>query len=306
MPQRPEIAKGLGYGISAYLIWGSFPLVILALAFADPFEIVVWRVIFGLAFALLLLLITRGFRDYFAVLSKPKQLGWLAIAAVTIFINWQVYVFAVVNGQVLEASLGYFINPLITVAIAVLFLGEKLNRSQLIAMAIGLIAVIVLGLGYGRPPWIALTLASTFGLYGLAKNRMGAKVGALPSFAIETTLLLPVAIIQLVIIANLTQVQFGWAGIWQSLGLAGYGALTAIPLILFGASAKRVPLSYLGFMQFLTPILQFLIGLFVLGEEMTPLRWFGFFMVWSASTILTVDAYRTARMKRAVTEPPAI
>lgn len=306
MPQRPEIAKGLGFGISAYLIWGSFPLVILALAFANPFEIVVWRVIFGLLFALILMAVSRAFKPYFAMLKRPKQLGWLAVAAITIFINWQVYVVAVVNGQVLEASLGYFINPLITVAIAVLFLSEKLNRAQLIAMLLGLVAVVVLAFGYGRPPWIALTLATTFGLYGLAKNRMGAKVGALTSFAVETTLLLPIAIVQLVILAGFTQVQFGHAGWWQSLGLAGYGALTAIPLILFGASAKRVPLSYLGFMQFLTPILQFMIGLLILGEEMTPLRWFGFLTVWLASTILTVDAYRSARNRSRTATPPAI
>jgi chloramphenicol-sensitive protein RarD len=292
-----QVGQGIGYGLSAYLIWGSFPLVIVGLSFADPFEIVVWRVLFGLVFALAVILVTRNWSEYLAVFRKPKQLAWIALAAVVIFINWQVYVLAVAESHVLEASLGYFINPLVTIALATVFLKEKLNRVQWVAVGLGFLAVLVLTLNYGRPPVIALTLAVSFGLYGLAKNRLGGKVSALNSFAVETTLLAPIGIIQLVVLASVVQIQFGSAGILPSLALAGYGVLTAIPLLLFGAAARRVPLSYIGFMQYLTPTLQFLIGLLIFQEPMPPARWVGFLMVWLALALLTFDGLRQLRKK---------
>ena len=234
-----EKAKGIGYGLSAYLIWGSFPLVIAMLSFADPFEIVVWRVIFGFAFGLAVILISRKFSEYLAVFKQPKQLLWISLAAVVIYINWQVYVYAVADNHVLEASLGYFINPLVTIALATIFLKEKLNVLQWVAVGLGGVAVLILTFNYGQPPVIALTLALSFGIYGLAKNRLGGKVSALNSFTVETTLLLPLGIIQLVVLAGMMQIQFGYAGVVPSLGLAAYGVLTAIPLLLFGAAAKR-------------------------------------------------------------------
>jgi chloramphenicol-sensitive protein RarD len=292
-----QIGKGIGFGLSAYLIWGSFPLVIAALSFADPFEIVVWRVIFGFVFGFLVVLLTKGLKDYLRVFRNPKQLGWIALAAVVIYINWQVYVFAVVDNQVLEASLGYFINPLVTIALATIFLKEKLNLLQWISVALGGVAVLVLTVGYGRVPIIALILAFSFGIYGLTKNKVGAKVSAVGSFTVETTLLLPLGIAQLIWLSGLVQIQFGNSGLIPSLGLAGYGVLTAIPLLLFGAAAKRVPLSYIGFMQYLTPTLQFLIGLLIFQEPMPTARWLGFVMVWLALSLLTFDALRQLRSR---------
>ena len=300
-----EKTKGIGYGLSAYLIWGSFPLVIAMLSFADPFEIVVWRVIFGFAFGLAVILITRKFSEYLSVFKQPKQLLWISLAAVVIYINWQVYVFAVAENHVLEASLGYFINPLVTIALATIFLKEKLNVLQWIAVGLGGVAVLILTFNYGQPPVIALTLALSFGLYGLAKNRLGGKVSAVNSFTIETTLLLPLGIIQLLVLAGMTQIQFGYAGVVPSLGLAAYGVLTAIPLLLFGAAAKRVPLSYIGFMQYLTPTLQFLIGLLVFQEPMPAARWLGFAMVWFALSILSFDALRQLRNRSKLVAPVA-
>lgn len=300
-----EKTKGIGYGLSAYLIWGSFPLVIAMLSFADPFEIVVWRVIFGFAFGLAVILITRKFSEYLSVFKQPKQLLWISLAAVVIYINWQVYVFAVAENHVLEASLGYFINPLVTIALATIFLKEKLNVLQWIAVGLGGVAVLILTFNYGQPPVIALTLALSFGLYGLAKNRLGGKVSAVNSFTIETTLLLPLGIIQLLVLAGMTQIQFGYAGVVPSLGLAAYGVLTAIPLLLFGAAAKRVPLSYIGFMQYLTPTLQFLIGLLVFQEPMPAARWLGFAMVWFALSILSFDAIRQLRNRSKLVAPVA-
>ena len=300
-----EKAKGIGYGLSAYLIWGSFPLVIAMLSFADPFEIVVWRVIFGFAFGFAVILLSRKFSEYLAVFRQPKQLLWISLAAVVIYINWQVYVYAVADNHVLEASLGYFINPLVTIALATIFLKEKLNVLQWVAVALGGVAVLILTFNYGQPPVIALTLALSFGIYGLAKNRLGGKVSALNSFTVETTLLLPLGIIQLVVLAGMMQIQFGYAGLAPSLGLAAYGVLTAIPLLLFGAAAKRVPLSYIGFMQYLTPTLQFLLGLLVFQEPMPAARWLGFAMVWFALSILSFDALRQLRNRSKLVAPVA-
>jgi chloramphenicol-sensitive protein RarD len=300
-----EKTKGIGYGLSAYLIWGSFPLVIAMLSFADPFEIVVWRVIFGFAFGLAVILLTRKFSEYLSVFKQPKQLLWISLAAVVIYINWQVYVYAVADKHVLEASLGYFINPLVTIALATIFLKEKLNVLQWVAVALGAVAVLILTFNYGQPPVIAITLALSFGIYGLAKNRLGGKVSALNSFTVETTLLLPLGIIQLVVLAGMMQIQFGYAGLFPSLGLAAYGVLTAIPLLLFGAAAKRVPLSYIGFMQYLTPTLQFLIGLLVFQEPMPAARWLGFAMVWFALSILSFDALRQLRNRSKYVAPVA-
>ena len=300
-----EKTKGIGYGLSAYLIWGSFPLVIAMLSFADPFEIVVWRVIFGFAFGLAVILVTRKFSEYLSVFKQPKQLLWVSLAAVVIYINWQVYVYAVADNHVLEASLGYFINPLVTIALATIFLKEKLNVLQWVAVGLGGVAVLILTFNYGQPPVIALTLALSFGIYGLAKNRLGGKVSALSSFTVETTLLLPLGIVQLVVLAGMMQIQFGYAGLAPSLGLAAYGVLTAIPLLLFGAAAKRVPLSYIGFMQYLTPTLQFLLGLLVFQEPMPAARWLGFAMVWFALSILSFDALRQLRNRSRLVAPVA-
>jgi chloramphenicol-sensitive protein RarD len=300
-----EKAKGIGYGLSAYLIWGSFPVVIAMLSFADPFEIVVWRVIFGFAFGFAVILLTRKFPEYLAVFRQPKQLAWITLAAIVIYVNWQVYVYAVADNHVLEASLGYFINPLVTIALATIFLKEQLNFLQWVAVGFGFVAVLVLTFNYGQPPVIALTLALSFGIYGLAKNKLGGKVSALNSFTVETTLLLPLGIIQLVFLAGIMQIQFGYAGLGPSLGLAAYGVLTAIPLLLFGAAAKRVPLSYIGFMQYLTPTLQFLLGLFLFQEPMPAARWLGFAMVWFALAILSFDALRQLRNRARLVTPVA-
>ena len=300
-----EKTKGIGYGLSAYLIWGSFPLVIAMLSFADPFEIVVWRVIFGFAFGLAVILISRKFSEFLSVFRQRKQLLWISLAAVVIYINWQVYVYAVADNHVLEASLGYFINPLVTIALATIFLKEKLNVLQWVAVGLGGVAVLILTFNYGQPPVIALTLAFSFGIYGLAKNRLGGKVSALSSFTVETTLLLPLGIVQLVFLAGIMQIQFGYAGLIPSLGLAAYGVLTAIPLLLFGAAAKRVPLSYIGFMQYLTPTLQFLLGLLVFQEPMPAARWLGFAMFWFALSILSFDALRQLRNRSKLVAPVA-
>ena len=299
-PRQKNIAKGLSLGLLAYFIWGSFPLVITALAsFANPWEIVVWRIVFGFLTALILITITKTWKSLFAVFRDKKMLLWIAVSSVFIMINWQVYVIGVSAGRVIETSLGYFINPIFTVLIAVIYLREKLNRIQWVAIGISVIAVTVLTIDYGHLPWIALTLAGSFGIYGLAKNKLGGKVSALNSYTLESGALIPVAIVQAAIVASIAPglqiTQNGWQGV---VGLAIFGVLTAIPLILFGSAAENLPLSWVGFMQFMAPTIQFILALTVLNEEMPPARWAGFMLVWLALVILTTDALKRSRANR--------
>ena len=291
MKKRSINTVGLTFGAGAYLIWGSFPLLIQLSKFASPFETVVWRVVFGFLFAALLVTITKTWGQIMALVKTPKKLVWVAVAAIFIFINWQVYVVAVVTGNVIETSLGYFINPLVTVMFAVVLLKEKLRRMQWVALGVGLIAVLVLTVDYGRPPWIAIILALSFGTYSLAKNRVGRNIGALQSFTIESATVLPIAIIQLIVVASFGPVML-LSGPMEAAVLIGFGIMTAVPLILFGAAASRIPLSMIGFIQYLTPVLQFSAGYFILGEEMPPVRWIGFGLVWVSLVILTSDAFR--------------
>ena len=296
MPKASKVTTGLLLGVSAYLIWGSFPLIITASTFANPFEVVVWRVVFGFAFAALLLTITRGWGEVTELIRNPKRLKWLVVAAFFIFINWETYVVAVATKNTIETSLGYFINPLITIVFAVVFLGERLRRNQWIALSLGLTAVLVLTFDYGRPPWIAFVLALSFAIYSLAKNRVGGKVKALQSFAIESALVMPIAIIQLAVVAASTPIML-FTGVWEFSVLVAFGILTAVPLILFGAAASRIPLSSIGFIQYLTPTLQFLTAYFILQEPMPTVRWIGFGLVWLSLVVLSLDALGNKRQQ---------
>ena len=282
------------YGLSAYLIWGSFPLIIAAASFADPFEVVVWRVVFGFIFAALLVSIVGGWKEILQIVKSAQRLKWVAVASLMIYINWVVYVVAVATGNVIESSLGYFINPLVTVLFAVLLLKEKLRPMQWVALSIGAVAVVVLTLDYGRLPFIAIALAVSFGIYSLAKNRVGKKIPALQSFTIESGLVVPVALVQLWLVSQSAQIML-FSGLVETSILVGFGILTAIPLILFGAAASRVLLSTIGFIQYLTPTIQFSIGFFVFGEPMPTVRWVGFALVWVSLAILTVDALKRKR-----------
>jgi len=292
--RKSESSVGLLYGLSAYLIWGSFPLIIAAASFANPFEVVVWRVVFGFIFAALLVSIVGGWKDIVQIVKSAQRLKWVAVASLMIYINWVVYVVAVATGNVIESSLGYFINPLVTVLFAVLLLKEKLRPMQWVALGIGATAVVILTFDYGRLPFIAIALAVSFGIYSLAKNKVGKKVPALQSFTIESGLVVPVALVQLWLVSQSAQIMI-FSGLVETSILVGFGILTAIPLILFGAAASRVPLSTIGFIQYLTPTIQFSIGFFVFGEPMPGVRWVGFALVWVSLAILTFDALRRKR-----------
>ncbi len=296
--EEKNTAKGLTYGLSAYLIWGSFPLIITLLAFAGPWEIVVWRIVFGFLTAAVIIGIRKDYKQIWVVMKNWRQFKWVLVSSVLIMVNWQIYVIAIVDHHVIESSLGYFINPLVTIALAVVFLKEKLTRLQWSAVAFGLLAVIVLTVDYGQPPWLALSLAFSFAVYGLAKSKLGGQVSAVNSFALESGLLLPVAIVQLWIVSLSSQgITFLSHGFWGAAGLGFYGVMTAVPLILFGLAAQHLPLKYVGFMQYLTPSIQFVLALTVFHEPMPAVRWIGFGLVWLALVLLSVDLVRNRGAK---------
>jgi chloramphenicol-sensitive protein RarD len=296
----PGFGRGLLFGFGSYLIWGSFPLIITMLAFATPLEIVTWRIIFGFLVAALLTTFTKSWPAIIGVLKDKSLLKWMVLASIFIASNWIAYVVGVATHQTIQTALGYFINPLVTILLAVIFLGEKLSIAQWIATGFGTLAVIVLTFDYGQPPWIALTLAGSFGIYGLAKNKLGGRVTAINSFAMEAGMLLPLAGIQFAIIAATAGtagggIQFGQIGFWGTSGLIIFGLLTAVPLIMFGTAAQLLPLRYLGFIQYTTPVMQFCLALFVLGEPMPAARWLGFGLAWIDLAVLIFDAVRRNR-----------
>ena len=292
----PGYGRGLLVGVSAYLIWGSFPLIIAMLEFASPYEIVVWRIVFGFLVAAALITFTKSWSDLLAVVKQPKLMVWVVASSFFIMANWQIYVIAISEHHVVESALGYFINPLITILLAVVFLRERLRKLQWAAVAMGAIAVTVLTLDYGRLPWIALALAGSFGIYGLAKSKLGGKVSAVNSYALESGILLPVAAIQGSIIGAMSPgLQFGANGFWGAAGLIFFGIMTAVPLILFGTAAKHLPLSMIGLLQYMTPTIQFILALTVFREDMPPARWVGFVIVWLGLGFLTTDMLRQTR-----------
>lgn len=258
----------------------------------SPVEVVANRVIWSLLFLAVVLTVIRGWPSLIASTSR-RVLGLLSLGAITLSINWGTYVWAVQANQVVESSLGYFINPLVSVALGVAFLGERLRRAQWVAVGIAILAVVVLTIATGRPPWISLVLAFSFGSYGLFKKK--ANVGAVQSLALETAVLLPVALGVLAVLEADGSAALGHTTTGTTALLVLLGPVTAIPLIAFGAAATRIPLSTLGLMQYFTPVVQFILGLVVFGETMSAGKWVGFIMVWVALVVFTVDTFRSAR-----------
>ncbi len=291
--------QGLAYGVGAYTLWGLLPLYFMLLLPAGPVEIVANRVLWSLLFCAILLTVTRSWKTFILVLKRPKTLGVLAIAALLIAVNWLAYTFGVMSGQAVEASLGYYINPLVSVLLGVLVLKERLRALQWTAVGIGFLAVVVLTVAYGKLPWIALTLAFSFGFYGLVKKKVGSGVDSITSLSVETLVLAPFAAVTMVALTlnqAATVTGYGSAHFWL---MAASGAVTAVPLVFFGASAARLPLTTIGMLQYLAPTLQLIIATLVLHEHMSPERWIGFGLVWIGLIILTVDALRhTIRVRR--------
>lgn len=300
-----EQRRGFFLGAAAYTIWGVFPLYFPLLEPAGAVEILAHRVFWSLATMLLFVLVFGRIRHLRTVLAHRRTFGILSLAAVVIAINWGTYIWGVNNGHVVEASLGYFINPLVTVMMGVLILGERLRRLQWVALGVAFVAVMVLAFEYGRPPWVALVLAFSFGSYGLAKKK--ANVGAIESLTVETMLLAPIAGFYILWLVNQGTSTFGTEGPGHTALLVSTGIVTAIPLIFFGAAATRVSLTTIGLLQYLAPIFQFAIGVLVYGEDMPVLRWVGFGLVWIALVMFTYEAVtRRRRQLRLTAQASAI
>ncbi|CAG7598018.1 EamA family transporter RarD [Actinacidiphila bryophytorum] len=298
-----ENRAGLVYGFAAYGLWGLFPLYWPLLEPAGAGEILAHRMVWSLVVVAVILLALRRWAWIADVVREPRRLALLALAATVVSVNWGMYIWAVNAGHVVETSLGYFINPLVTIALAVLVLHERLRRVQWAAVGIGAVAVAVLAVGYGRLPWIALTLALSFGTYGLVKKKVA--MGGLESLAAETSVQFLPALAFLLVLGSRGDSTFTHHGPGHAGLLALSGLVTAVPLVCFGMSANRLPLSTLGLLQYLAPVFQFLIGILHFHETMSTEQWIGFLLVWSALVLLTADAVRNARRTRAAAPLPA-
>ena len=283
---------GLVYGVSAYVLWGMFPLYWPLLQPANPLEIVSHRAVWTLVFCLIILGITHALKSTLATFKRPKVAIKLFLASVLISINWLVYIWATNNGHVVEASLGYYINPLIIIAFGVILLKEKMRKLQWVAVSIATVGVIILTVDYGRLPWVALGLALSWGTYGLVKKQLG--LGALEGLAIETLIAFIPYCGYLLFIGSKGEGQFGHE-IGLTTLLISAGAVTAIPLLLFNGSTTRLPYSTIGLLQYITPTIQFSIGVWVNHEDMPTARWVGFIFIWLALMTLAGDLLKSSR-----------
>ncbi|URN01720.1 EamA family transporter RarD [Actinomadura madurae] len=281
----------MAFGVAAYVMWGLFPLYWPLLKPAGAVEILAHRIMWSLVAVAAVLAVRRSWR-------WMRQLGlrqWvlLGLAAAVISVNWGTYIYAVNSGQTVEAALGYFINPLISVVFGVMVFHERLRPWQWTAVGLGTAAVVVLTVDYGRPPWIALMLAFAFGTYGLLKKF--ANMPSAESLAVETAVMFVPALVFLLFLEGRGDAAFGHHGVGHAVLLVGAGVVTAVPLMLFNASAIRLPMTVIGMLQYLAPVLQFVIGVFIQHEEMPASRWAGFLLVWFALVTLTWDGLRAGR-----------
>ncbi len=285
----PDVRNGLWPGLLAYVLWALFPIYFRLLERSGAVEIIGYRVLCSLVFCAVLVALGRRWAELRSVLRNRRATSMLAIAGVLVTANWTLYVFGVNSGRTLDAALGYFINPLVAALLGVLVLGERMARLQWLAMAVGTVACVVLVVDYGEVPWVGFGLALTFGVYGLLKNRVGAKVPPLVGLGVETLAVAPVFILYLGWLAATggstvsPTTPYGWL-----MYLAG--PVTAVPLLLFAAAARALPLVTIGMLQYIAPIGQFLIGWLVFGEPMPPGRWLGFALIWVAVLMFVVSA----------------
>lgn len=290
--KRSEYSLGLLFGFSSYIIWGLFPLYWPLLEPANPLEIVSHRAVWTLVFCLIVLALSKQIRTTLVVMKNPKTMAALLLSTILVSINWITYIWAVNNGHVVEAALGYYINPLIIIAFGVILLREKMRPLQWVAVGIAAVGVLVLTLDYGRLPWVAISLALSWGSYGLVKKKLN--LGALEGLAIETLISFIPYVGYLIFLGNQGTGQFGHDPLLTIL-LISAGAVTAIPLLLFNGSTTRLPYSTIGLLQYITPTIQFSIGVWLRHEDMPTARWIGFIVIWFALAALATDLVRSSR-----------
>jgi len=295
-----EQSRGVVYGVLAYVLWGAFPLYWPLLDKAGAFEVLGQRIVWSLLFMTALVVAIRHVAQLRALLADGRKVGILTIGAVLVTANWGTYIWAVNRDHVVEAALGYFINPLVTMLLGVVIFRERLRPLQWVALGVAAAAVVVLTIDLGRLPYIALILAFSFGTYGLAKKK--ADAGAFESLVVETGVVAPFFLVYLVVLAARGDSHFTSEGPGLTALFILSGIVTALPLILFGAAATRVPMVSLGLLQYLAPIFQFALGVFVKHEQMSTGRWIGFAIVWLALAIFTWDALRGRRTQQPLVE----
>lgn len=283
---------GLLFGVSAYTLWGLFPIYWPLLKPANPLEIVSHRAVWTLVFCFIILALTKTLKSTLSLLKHPKIVAGLFLSSILISINWIIYIYAANNEHVIEASLGYYINPIVVIATGVIVLKEKMRPLQWLAVGIATLGVAVLTIDYGRLPWIALGLALSWGSYGLVKKQLG--LGALEGLSIETLLSSGFYLGYLIWLGNRGEGHFTFS-LTLTLLLIGGGAVTAIPLLLFNGSTNRLPLTLVGLLQYITPTIQFCIGVWYYHEDMPTARWVGFFIIWVALMSLAIDLIKSGR-----------
>lgn len=292
-----HMRTGLFYAIITYLMWGMLPLYFNLMADASPVEIVASRVVFSLIFCAALLPMLKLTGGFVEVLRDRRATLVLFAASLLIGVNWFIYVLATTTGRTIDASLGYFINPLVSVSLGVIFLKERLRVAQWVAVGLSAVAVLIMSVVYGQVPFIGLGLAFSFGIYGLLKSRVGGTVAPVVSLSLETLLLIPVALLALVWVQGTGQSTMFTAP-ERFLLLASTGVVTAVPLIAFAAAAKRLPLTVIGMVQYVGPSIQFFLAVFVLKDHIGAEKWLGLSIIWVALVIFTADAVRASRTSR--------
>ena len=286
--------KGILNGIAAYAMWGFFPIYWKLLHNVPALQVIGHRIGWSFLLLIVIILVRRQWKEFRMAALKPKTMGIYSIAAVLLSVNWLVYVWGVNAGFIVETSLGYFINPLFSVLLGVVFLRERLRTLQWLPVALATAGVIYLTLIYGRPPWIALSLAVSFGLYGLVKKL--ARLGSLYGLTLETAIVFPIALVYL------TLVDFSGTGAFlhesplTNLLLIGAGTVTTVPLLMFASAARQIPLTVVGILQYIAPTIQFLIGVFIYHEPFDRSRLIGFGLVWIALIIFWVESYFANRV----------
>jgi chloramphenicol-sensitive protein RarD len=288
---RSDRATGLLYGLGAYGSWGLFPAYFPLLKPAGAFEVLAHRIVWTLALMAVVVLAVRRYGDLRRISGRVWLL--LVLASGLISINWLIYVYAVNNDHVVDAALGYFINPLVSVALGVIVFREKLSRAQIVALGVAVVAVVILGVQFGAPPWIALGLAASFGLYGAVKKTVPTDPRV--SVGVESAIAAPVALGYIAVVESAGAGHFLGFGAGHTSLMLLSGPLTAIPLLLFAAAAHRLPLVTLGLLMYLTPAMQMTWGIVVGHEPMPPARWFGFALIWLALAVFSVDSLVRAR-----------
>lgn len=296
--EEERVHIGTIYGFLAYGLWGILPIYFHALAPAGSWEILTHRIVWSFLLTVIVWAWKRDLSWLRPIVRHPRRLALLAIAAFFLAINWGIFIYAVTIGNVVESSLGYFINPLILVLMGVLLLGERMSRLQWTALGFGTLAVAVITIDYGRPPWIALGLATSFATYGYIKKQLGAHIGALESMTVETVVLVPFAVAGIIWIELSGRGTFLTEGPSHSMLIIASGLATAVPLTLFAAAASRIPLTTMGLLQYLAPVGQFSVGVLVFDEVVPGPRWVGFGLVWVGLVVLTVDMFQRGRRNR--------